>query len=109
MYLLNATTTYVGKFGGLLPGAYTICMTAPRAPLTNPTWTHKLQDSITHWHIHRKTCFSSCSSSCWCVIESLSNFASLRAIGIFKDWSVNLLWLSTRMFVAKRWIEVSNL
>jgi hypothetical protein len=109
MYLSNATTTYVGKFGGLLPGAYTIFMTAPRAPLTNHAWTCKLQDSITHWPIHSKTFFSSWSSSCWCVIESLSNFVALRAIGIFMDWSMNLLWLSTRMFVAKRWIEVSNL
>jgi hypothetical protein len=109
MYLSNATTTYVGKFGGLLPGAYTICMTTLRAPLTNLAWTHKLQDSITHWPIHSNTCFSSWSSSCWCAFEALSNYVTLHVIGIFKDWSMNLLWLSTRMFVAKRWIEVSNL
>jgi len=57
IYLSNATTTYVGKFGGLLPGAYTIFMTVPRAPLTNHAWTCKLQDSITHWPIHSKTFF----------------------------------------------------
>ena len=46
MYLSNSTTTYIGKIGEICLGYYTICITTPRARLTNPAWTHKLQDSI---------------------------------------------------------------
>jgi len=35
-YLSNLTKSYVGGYGGNVPGLYTICSTTPRAPLVSP-------------------------------------------------------------------------
>ena len=36
-YLSNLTKSYVGGYGGNVPGLYTICSKTPRASLVSPT------------------------------------------------------------------------
>ena len=58
MYLSNSTTIYVRKFGGLVHCAYTVCITNPRAPLTNFTWSFQRYELLGYLHgriLHQMT------------------------------------------------------